>query len=65
MGARLIVYRGHTLARRSLLDYAVYVSFFPHLVAGQIERAATLLSQFEHPLVFDWSAARDGLFLIL
>jgi len=61
----LDVYRGQTWARRSLLDYAVYVSFFPQLVAGPIERAGHLLSQFEKPRRFDWSVARDALFLIL
>lgn len=59
------VYRGETWARRSLLDYAVYVSFFPQLVAGPIERAEHLLSQFERPRRFDYGAARDALFLIL
>ena len=61
----LDVYRGHTWARRSLLDYAVYVSFFPQLVAGPIERAGHLLSQFEKPRRFDLGGARDALFLIL
>lgn len=59
------VYRGQTWARRSLLDYAVYVSFFPQLVAGPIERAGHLLSQFEKPRHFDLAVARDALFLIL
>lgn len=59
------VYRGQTWARRSLLDYAVYVSFFPQLVAGPIERAGHLLAQFEKPRHFDFAAARDALFLIL
>ena len=59
------VYRGQTWARRSLLDYAVYVSFFPQLVAGPIERAEHLLAQFERPRRFDRGAARDSLFLIL
>lgn len=59
------VYRGQTWARRSLLDYAVYVSFFPQLVAGPIERAGHLLSQFEKPRHFDFAVARDALFLIL
>lgn len=59
------VYRGQTWARRSLLDYAVYVSFFPQLVAGPIERASHLLAQFEKPRRFDFSLARDALFLIL
>ncbi len=37
------VYRGELRARRSLLDVAVFISFFPHLVAGPIQRASYLL----------------------
>ena len=37
------VYRGEVPAERSLLNYAAYVAFFPQLVAGPIERGATLL----------------------
>jgi len=41
------VYRGKLEPRRSLLDFAVYVSFFPQLVAGPIERATHFLPQIE------------------
>ena len=61
----LDVYRGQTWARRNLLDYAVYVSFFPQLVAGPIERAGHLLVQFETPRRFNLGGIRDALFLIL
>ena len=40
-------------ARRSLLDVATYVCFFPQLVAGPIERASALLPQFERPRRLD------------
>ncbi len=40
------VYRRSSPASRSLLDYAAYIAFFPQLVAGPIERAAHLLTQF-------------------
>ncbi|MFZ4766248.1 MAG: MBOAT family O-acyltransferase, partial [Roseimicrobium sp.] len=59
------VYRGHTNARRNLLDYAVYVAFFPQLVAGPIERPAHLLTQFGKPRRFRVGLAQDALFLIL
>lgn len=59
------VYRGETRARRNLLDYAVYVAFFPQLVAGPIERADHLLTQVERPRRFDVTIARNALFLIL
>lgn len=59
------VYRGETRARRNLLDYAVYVAFFPQLVAGPIERAEHLLIQMERPRRFDIHKVVDALFLIL
>ncbi|WP_367923867.1 MBOAT family protein [uncultured Ruthenibacterium sp.] len=40
------VYRGHLAAEKHLGIYALYVSFFPQLVAGPIERASSLLPQF-------------------
>jgi D-alanyl-lipoteichoic acid acyltransferase DltB (MBOAT superfamily) len=58
------VYRGRLRARRSLLDLATFVAFFPQLVAGPIERAAHLLPQIESPRRFSWPAARDASFLI-
>lgn len=49
------VYRGKRPPERHLGIFAVYVSFFPQLVAGPIERSTTLLPQFrrEHPFSFD------------
>ncbi|MBI1731985.1 MAG: MBOAT family protein [Gammaproteobacteria bacterium] len=43
------VYRGRVRGDAPLLDYALFVSFFPHLVAGPIVRAAMLLPQFAIP----------------
>ena len=40
------VYRRRIPPTRSLLDYALYVAFFPNLVAGPIDRAGSLLPQF-------------------
>lgn len=55
------IYRGKLEPHRSLIDYAAYVSFFPQLVAGPIERAASLLPQFAVDRKFDPAMARDGL----
>jgi alginate O-acetyltransferase complex protein AlgI len=55
------VYRGELKARRSLLDFAVFVSLFPQLVAGPIVRAAYLLPQVEQERRFSFDAARTGL----
>ncbi len=49
MSYSIDVFRGVQRPTRSLLDFALYVSFFPQLVAGPIVRAGTLLPQFERP----------------
>jgi alginate O-acetyltransferase complex protein AlgI len=43
------VYLGRAAPARSFLDYALYVTFFPHLVSGPIVRATELVPQFEIP----------------
>lgn len=48
------VWRGRLAPRRSLLDFATFVSFFPQLVAGPIERASHLLPQVERERRWDW-----------
>ncbi len=60
MSYTIDVYRGELRARRSLLDVAVFVSFFPHLVAGPIQRASFLLPQVEERRRFDVEQARTG-----
>lgn len=55
------VYRGHLRASRDAVAFAAYVSFFPQLVAGPIERAVNLLPQFATLRVFDRAKAVDGL----
>lgn len=59
------VYRGRLEPHRDLLDYAVYVSFFPQLVAGPIERAGRLLPQVSNDRRFDAVAAREGILLMV
>ena len=58
------VYRGEMRARRNLLDVAVFISFFPHLVAGPIQRASYLLPQVESVRRFSIGKARTGFVLI-
>ena len=48
------VYRGQMQARRNFLDFAVFVTMFPQLVAGPIERAARLLPQIERDRTLDF-----------
>ncbi len=45
----LDIYRGHLRPSTSFLDYLAFVSFFPQLVAGPIERAGHMLPQFHQP----------------
>lgn len=59
------VYRGTMRARRSALDFALFVAFFPHLVAGPIMRAQNLLVQVERPRTFAADAARQALLLMV
>ena len=59
------VYRGRLAAERNLLQYALYVSFFPQLVAGPIERAAHMLPQYSARRSFDPAAGRVAVGWIL
>jgi len=49
MSYTIDVYRGELRPAKSLVDFALFVSFFPQLVAGPIERATNLLPQVEQP----------------
>ena len=55
------IYNRRIHAERSFIDYSVFVSFFPLLVAGPIERATHLLPQVVRPRTFDPAAATDGM----
>ena len=59
------VYRGALQPARSLARFALFISFFPRLIAGPIIRAATFLPQIDIEPKWDESRARDGLSMIL
>jgi alginate O-acetyltransferase complex protein AlgI len=59
------VYRNELKASSSFVNFAAFVSFFPQLVAGPIERATNLLPQFDAKRTFDFDFASRGLRLIL
>lgn len=59
------VYRGKLTASGKAVDFFAFVSFFPQLVAGPIERASNLLPQFQQRRRFDYAMAVDGLRQIL
>lgn len=64
LGYVIDVYTNRTFARRSLIDTALFISFFPQLVAGPIERASVLLPQFERRRSFDANRTASGISLI-
>lgn len=59
------VYKKRIEAEKNFVEYAVFVSYFPLLVAGPIERATHLLPQVKKPRSFDYNRAADGMRQIL
>ncbi|MCF6132707.1 MBOAT family O-acyltransferase [Flavobacterium wongokense] len=59
------IYKNRIPAEKDFVEYSVFVSFFPLLVAGPIERATHLLPQIKVKRHFDYSKAVDGLRQIL
>ncbi|GGC02512.1 O-acyltransferase [Dyadobacter sediminis] len=59
------IYKERIKPERNFIDYAVFVSFFPLLVAGPIERATHLLPQIQRKRKFDYNQAMDGLRQVL
>lgn len=54
------VYQKKLPATRDIVEFFAYISFFPQLVAGPIERATNLLPQFQRDRRFDYVQATDG-----
>ncbi len=65
VGYTVDVYRGTVAAERSVVNYALFISFFPQLVAGPIERSGNMLPQFRERRTFDDDKALSGLKLML
>ena len=59
------VYKGRVKPEKNLFKYALFVSFFPQLVAGPIERSGRLLKQVAVPHDFDWKRCREGLLIMM
>lgn len=59
------VYRKKLKASRSFFDFALFVSLFPQLVAGPIERATNLLPQIQKPRIINAGQIYASLFLII
>lgn len=65
IGYVIDVYKGKILAEKNFVRYALFVSFFPQLVAGPIEKAGDLLTQFKKPQTANWKAIKEGFLLII
>ena len=66
MAYTIDIYRGDIVKpERSFERFALYVSFFPQLVAGPVERAPHLLPQFSRPFRLSPAMVYEGIFLIL
>ena len=59
------VYRSEIYAEKNFFRYALFVSFFPQLVAGPIERSKNLLKQLAVPKKFNYETAREGVLLMI
>ncbi len=59
------VYRGKMEPTKDIVAFFAFISFFPQLVAGPIERATNLLPQFQRKREFDYDTAVDGMRQIL
>lgn len=65
LGYLIDVYRGDIYAEKNFIRYALFVSFFPQLVAGPIERSKNLLTQLHETHDFKYENVRKGAVLIL
>jgi len=65
MSYTIDVYRGDVAPVKKLSDFALYVAFFPHMVAGPIQRKSSLLPQLQEPRRTKLTEVREGLWLLL
>ncbi len=65
MSYTIDVYRGILTARKSFLEFCLYVSFFPQLVAGPIVRASTFFRDLENRLPVDFNVIKSSFVQIL
>lgn len=64
MSYTIEVYRGKQKAERHFGIYALYVMFYPQLVAGPIERPQNVLHQFHETHQYDWEKVKSGLMMM-
>lgn len=65
VGYMLDVYHGRTRAEKNILDYVLFVSFFPQVTSGPISTADELLPQIKSTHKFDYEQGKQGLKFLL
>lgn len=65
VGYMLDVYHGRVKAEKNLLDYMLFVSFFPQVTSGPISKAEEFLPQIKNPHKFDYEQGKQGLKFLL
>ena len=65
VGYMLDVYHGRVKAEKNILDYLLFVSFFPQVMSGPISKADELLPQIKNPHKFDYEQGKQGLKYLL
>lgn len=65
IGYTIDVYRKEIEREKHFLRYALFVAFFPQLVAGPIERSQNLLKQLEKTYPFSYDRMREGILLMI
>lgn len=64
-GYLIDVYKKKSIAEKNIGKYALFVTFFPLVLAGPIERSTNFLKQLDKKIPFDYERIKDGLLLIL
>lgn len=65
MSYTIDIYRNELKPTKSYLDFALSVAFFPHMVAGPIQRAQSLIDQVSHPRLVTRDNFTEGFYLII
>lgn len=65
MSYSIDIYREEIKPERDFLNFALFVAFFPQLVAGPIERAKSLLPQIQNPRTISWKLIEKGAWMVM
>ena len=65
IGYLVDVYRSDEIAERDFLRLALFISFFPQVLSGPIERSGNMMPQFMYPVTVDFDRLRDGFLQML